>query len=37
MFVSLSAENICLKITDADHENNLFFLKKEEESIYQFL
>lgn len=35
MVVSQSAENICLKITDTVHENNLFFLEKEEESIYQ--
>lgn len=29
MVVSSSAENICLKSTDAGHENNLFFLEKE--------
>lgn len=34
MVVSSSAENICLKSTDAGHENNLFFLEKRE-SIYQ--
>lgn len=29
MVVSSFAENICLKSTDAGHENNLFFLEKE--------